>query len=106
MAENQIIKDILLSYDEIQLLGEEDDIIFFKLKDKEYGVWYSKREHRTSKPIILVRNDNQYDYPHILPFEIPIDKDKQNYRSVCLYESGNIISYLMSYEEKIIDAIV
>ncbi|MDR3583991.1 MAG: ThiF family adenylyltransferase [Desulfosporosinus sp.] len=105
MAENQIIKKILATYEEIQILCEENDIVFFKLKDKEYGVWYSKEENRTSKPLILVRNDSQYDYPHILPFEIPIDKDKQKYRLVCLQESGNTINYLMSYEEKIIDAI-
>lgn len=105
MAENQIIKEILSAYDEIQISCEEDDIVFFKLKDKEYGIWYSKEENRTSKPFILVKNDSQYDYPHILPFEIPIDKDKQKYRLVCLHESGNIINFLMSYEEKIIDAI-
>lgn len=105
MVEDQIVRVILSSYDGIQLLAEEDDIIFFKLKDKEYGIWYSKQEDRTCKPIILVRNDSQHDYPHIMPFEIPIDKDKQNYRSVCLFESGSIINYLMSYEDKIKDTI-
>ncbi|MGN2338086.1 ThiF family adenylyltransferase [Clostridium cagae] len=105
MAENQIIKEILSTYDEIQILCEEDDIVFFKLKDKEYGIWYSKEEKRTSKPFILVKNDGEYDYPHIMQFEIPIDNDKQKYRLVCLHESGDIINYLMSYEEKIIDII-
>jgi len=105
LAENQIIKEILSTYNEIQILCEEDDIVFFKLNDKEYGIWYSKEEKRTSKPFILVRNDSQYEYPHILPFEIPIEKDKQKYRFVCLHESGDTISYLMSYEEKIIDTI-
>lgn len=105
MDKNQIIKDILSTYKDIQFLNEEDDIVFFKLKEKEYGIWYPKGENRISKPLILVRNDNQYDYPHILPFEIPIDKDKQKYRLVCLHEAGNTINYLMSYEEKIIDTI-
>lgn len=105
MEENQIIKEILSIYDEIQVLYEEDDIVFFKLKDKEYGIWSSKKEDRNSQPLILVKNDNQYDYPHIMQFEIPIDKDKQKYRLVCLHESGDTINYLMSYEEKIIDII-
>lgn len=105
LAENQIIKEILSTYDEIQILCEEDDIVFFKLKDKEYGIWYSKEEKRTSKPFILVKNDGQYNYPHIMQFEIPIDKYKHKYRLVCLHESGEIINYLMSYEEKIIDII-
>lgn len=103
MEENKTIKEILLAYDEIELLDEEDGIIFFKLKGKEYGILSSKREARTSKPIILVRNENQYDYPHILPFAIP--KDMHTFRSVCLYESENIINYLMPFEDKIIDAI-
>lgn len=105
MEENKIIKEILSTYDEIQILCEEDDIVFFKLKDKEYGIWYPKEEKRTIRPFILVKSGSQYDYPHIMQFEIPIDKDKQKYRFVCLHESEDIINYLMSYEEKIIDAI-
>lgn len=105
MAHNQIIKDILSTYEDIDFLSEEDDIVFFKLKEKEYGIWYAKEENRISKPFVLVRNDNQYDYPHILPFEIPVNTDKQKYRLVCLHESENTINYLMSYEDKIIDTI-
>lgn len=105
MAENQIIKEILSAYDEVQILYEEVDIVFFKLKGKEYGIWYSKEEEKSNAPFILVKNDNQYDYPHIMQFEIPIDKNKEKYRLVCLHESGDTINYLMSYEEKIIDTI-
>ena len=105
MEVNQIIKEILSTYEEIQILCEENDIVFFKLKEKEYGIWYSKEDNKASKAYILVKNDNQYDYPHILPLEIPIDMDMQKYRLVCLHESGNIINYLMTCEEKIIDAI-
>lgn len=105
LVENKIIKKILSTYDEIQILYEKDDIIFFNLKNKEYGIWYSKEEKRTSKPFILVKSDSQYDYPHIFSFEIPMDKNKQKYRLVCLHESGDTINYLMSYEEKIIETI-
>lgn len=105
MAENQIIKEILSIYDEIQVLYEEDDIVFFRLKNREYGIWYSKKEDRTSHPLILVKSDSQCDYPHIMQFEIPLNKDKQKYRLVCLHEQGSIINFLMSNEEKIIDVI-
>lgn len=105
LEDNEIIKGILYTYDEIQVLCEKDDIVFFKLKDKEYGIWCSSEQKRTSKPLILVKNDNQYDYPHIFSFAVPIDKDKQKYRLVCLHESGDTINYLMSCEEKIIDTI-
>ena len=105
MAENRIVKEILSTYDEIKILYEEDDIVFFSYKDKEYGIWYPVEAERTDKPFIFVKNDSQYDYPHIMQFEFPINKDKQKYRSVCLHESGDIINYLMSCEEKIIDTI-
>lgn len=105
MAENRIVKEILSTYDEIKILYEEDDIVFFSCKDKEYGIWYPVEAERTDKPFIFVKNDSQYDYPHIMQFEFPINKDKQKYRSVCLHESGDIINYLMSCEEKIIDTI-
>lgn len=105
MGENLIIKEILSTYEEIEISCEEDGMVFFIYKDKEYGIYYSEEASRTSKPAIFVKGDNKYDYPHILPFEFPSDKDKQKYRMVCLHESGNTINYLMSYEEKIIDAI-
>lgn len=105
MAENRIVKDILSTYDEIKILYEEDDIVFFSYKDKEYGIWYPVEAERSDKPFIFVKSGNQYDYPHIMQFEFPINKDKQKYRSVCLHESGDTINYLMSCEEKIIDII-
>jgi molybdopterin/thiamine biosynthesis adenylyltransferase len=105
LAENQIIKEILSAYDGIKISYEEDDIVFFNYNDKEYGFWYPKEEKKTNRPFILVKNDDRYNYPHILQFEIPLNEDKQKYRLVCLHESGKTINYLMSYEEKIIDAI-
>jgi len=105
LVENQIIKEILSAYDGIKISYEEDDIVFFNYNDKEYGFWYPKEENKTNRPFILVKNDDRYNYPHILQFEIPLNEDKQKYRLVCLHESGKTINYLMSYEEKIIDAI-
>lgn len=107
MEESKIIKDILLSYKIIELTEEEErDIIFFKLYEKEYGIWYSNKENKISHPTILVKNDKEYDYPHIMYYEFPLDDEKNNkYRYVCLYESNDYIQYLQSFEEKIIDII-
>ena len=80
MAENRIVKEILSTYDEIKILYEEDDIVFFSCMDKEYGIWCPVEAKRTDKPFIFVKNDNQYDYPHIMQFEFPINKDKQKVR--------------------------
>lgn len=105
MVESEIVKEILSAYPDIETLHEEDNIVFFKLKGKKYGIYYLGKEEKASRPIILVESDNQCDYPHILPLEIPMDKDKKMYRFLCLNESGSAINYLLSYEEKIIDTI-
>ena len=106
MDEKEIVKQILDSYDEITVINEEDDIVFFKLIEKEYGFLYSLKESSAERPLILVKNEKSYMYPHILSFEIPMDKEKMDkYRYICLHENDNTIKYLQSYEEKIIDAI-
>lgn len=106
MDKKEIVSKILDSYEEITITGEEEGIIFFKLKEKEYGCWYPELNQDTSSPIILVKNDVEYNYPHILPTSIPIDKNLINkYRYVCLNENDGTIAFLQSYEEKIIDMV-
>ncbi len=76
------------------------------MRGKEYGCWYPEIDQDTRSPIILVKNDTVYDYPHILPTGIPIDKNFANkYRYVCLNENESIIPFLQSFEEKITDII-
>jgi molybdopterin-synthase adenylyltransferase len=106
LDEKEIIKEILSVYDEIEIIDEDDDIIFFKLKEKEYGLWLFSQSDRTNSPIVLVKNDAIYSYPHFLTLDIPLDKDKKDkYRLICLRESDSIIKFLQSYEEKIVDTI-
>jgi len=106
LDEKEIVKQMLDSYDEVSVIGEDDDIIFFLLKGKEYGFWYSTIEDATGSPIILVKNEDKYNYPHIMPLGIPLDKNKKDkYRFICLHENGSYIRFLQTYEEKIIDAI-
>lgn len=106
MDEKEIVKQILDSYDEISVTKEEKDIVFFTLKDKEYGFWYTMKHDDTRSPFILVKNEEKYNYPHILPINIPIDRQKQDkYRVICLYENDSTIKYLQTYEEKIFDTV-
>lgn len=100
------IKDILSSYEEITVVGENKEIIFFELFGKEYGCWYPDVNRNTSSPIFLVKNDNSYEYPHILPLKIPAEKDQaDHYRFICLYEADSTIKFLQNKDEKVRDAI-
>ena len=106
MDKKETISKILSSYEEIEITDEQEDIVFFLLKGKEYGCWYPKTDLDTSAPLILVKNDEEYDYPHILPTSVPGNKYLAGrFRYVCLYENDSTITFLQTYEEKIIDAI-
>lgn len=106
MDKKKIVSRILASYEEITITDQADNIVFFEMRGKEYGCWYPEIDQDTRSPIILVKNDTVYDYPHILPTGIPIDKNFANkYRYVCLNENESIIPFLQSFEEKITDII-
>ena len=106
MDKKEIVSRILDSYEEITITDKQEGIVFFGLNGKEYGCWYPDTEQDTSSPFILVKNDVEYDYPHILPTSIPLDKNLANkYRYVCLQENDSTITFLQSFEEKIIDMI-
>lgn len=106
LDKTEIISKILDSYEEITITDEREDIVFFEMKGKEYGCWYSKIDQDTSSPFILVKNDTSYDYPHILPTSIPVDKNLANqYRYVCLDENDSTVIFLQSFEEKIVGLI-
>lgn len=106
LDKNKIVLEILNSYEEITIIEQQDEIIFFKIKGKEYGCYYLETELDTFSPVILVKNDVEYDYPHILPTSIPIDEEMADkYRYVCLNENDSTIPFLQSFEEKITDTI-
>lgn len=106
MAKIDDLVDILNLYEEITVTRTEEEIVFFSLYGKEYGCWYPYIEQDTSSPVILVKNEKQYDYPHILPTSIPIDQSKADkYRYICLYETDNTIKFLQTTAEKVRDVI-
>jgi len=106
LDEKEIVKQILSSYNEITVTEVVDNIVFFMLKGKEYGFSYTMKQEEIGSPYILVKNENKYNYPHILPFDVPADMEKKDkYRFICLYENENVIRYLQTYEEKIIDTV-
>lgn len=106
MDKKDIVSKILDSYEEITITGKQESIVFFELKGKEYGCWYPEIDQDVSSPFILLKNDVEYDYPHILPTSVPIDKNLKNeYRYVCLQENDSTITFLQSIEEKLVDTI-
>lgn len=106
MDKKEIVSKILDSYEEVTITDEREGIIFFEMREKEFGCWYPEIDQDTSSPLILIKNDTSYDYPHILPTSIPIDKNLANkYRYVCLDENDSTVAFLQSFEEKIVDMI-
>lgn len=86
----KVVLRILDSYEEITITDQQDDFVFFEIGGKEYIFWYPERDQDTSSPVIFVKNDSSYDYPHILPTGIPLDKKFENkYRYICLDENDN-----------------
>lgn len=58
---------ILDSYEEITIMDtdQQDNIVFFEIDGKEYGCWYPEIDEDTGSPFIFVKNDTEYNYPHI-----------------------------------------
>ena len=52
---------ILDSYEEITIIEQQDDVVFFEIGGKEYGCYYPEIDQDTSSPFILVKNDTEYD---------------------------------------------
>lgn len=106
MDRRKVVLRILDSYEEITITDQQDDFVFFEIGGKEYIFWYPERDQDTSSPVIFVKNDSSYDYPHILPTGIPLDKKFENkYRYICLDENDSVIHFLQTFEEKIKDSI-
>lgn len=102
MDEKIVVKTILESYEELEISGESEGIIFFLLDGNEYGLWYPHMNMDTQRPIILIKDEDELNYPHFLQGSIPWDDSGlDKYRVVCLYENDSTINFLQSYEEKI-----
>ena len=103
-------KEIIESFDCITIEKELSDTSFlFCLYKKEFIIFLPDRNIPQDKPIIFLYNDEGFDYPHIMLRNYPIPKSTDlpigTYRWICLYEEGSVVNTIISYEDKIIDAI-
>ena len=109
--DNQVTpKDILESHEEIFVEKQiHDDVFLFKLFDKSFLLRCPDREKPISRPSVYLYNDEEFDFPHVMLREEEIKNDESlpngKYRCVCLYEQESIVYSVVSYEEKIFDAI-
>ena len=88
-------KEILREYDEIETIEDHKHGIEFTIFKVKYLMCLIDNE---SFPWILLR-DGKCPYPHFSLKEVPIDG--VNYQSICLFESGVLIEYIHTFEEKI-----
>ena len=103
--------EIISSYEEITVESspEVEDTVIFRFGERRFAYLCPDKQNPSSVGTICSLDDTTFDQPHILLYELDYAGDqtlpKGTYRGVCLYESGNVIYSLMSYEEKIIDAV-
>lgn len=95
---DKIIKKILKGFNEVSILDEEDGITFFNLMEKDFGIIYS---NSNLMPLIVIRNEETFDYPHIMIKEYE-HSDGYKYRRLCLIENDKFVKYTMSFEDKVI----
>ncbi len=103
--------EIISSYEEftVESSPEVKDIIVFRFGERRFAYLCPNKEDPSSDGIIFSLDDATFDQPHILVYEFDYPGGtilpKGKYRGVCLYENGSVIYSLMSYEEKIVDAV-
>lgn len=108
--DNSIAKEILRSYEEIEVdeLNSNDAVIVFGIQGKRFVLWCPDENDVTSGVIIFLLDDADFNHPHIMLREFDMKGNsvlpEGKYRSICLHENGSVVNALMSYEEKIIDA--
>lgn len=109
--DNLSARDILLLFEEITIdssFSGETDVIFY-INNKKFVLICPLEEMPSSQVLIFALDDDTYDRPHIMLSEIDyegsVNLPKGKYRNICLYEAGSVVFSLLSYEEKITDAI-
>ena len=101
-----IAKEIIETYEDIDISRIIENQVFFHYNGNEYVLILFNDEERTRLPIILAKKDIALTYPHFMYREHSLGQEEQNkYVVICLREADTVVSYLMSYEEKIIDTI-
>ena len=104
------VKDILETYDEITMCQQvTDDMMFFTLFGKQFLFLPPLEEDPTSQASIYLYNDEFLDFPHIVIRATNISDGREipngTYRRICLFEHDSIVNSLVSFEDKIFDAI-
>ena len=103
-------KEILTSYDEVTVLSEiNKDIILVSIQGKEFIFFAPAETNAASRGDFCLINDDGFDFPHIMLTEKALPDieglPSGKYRWICLYEHESIVNSIVSYEDKIIDAI-
>jgi len=110
LADNNLSKSILELYPEITIdyTLSNDKVVIFSLMEKKFALLCPDEQNPASVAFILVIDDD-FDYPHIMLRDIDLNEDdvlpKGKYRYVCLHQSGSVISFLQSFDEKVTDEI-
>ena len=104
------VKDILESYDEISVDSEvADGIVLFTLAEKQFLIIAPFEDTPSACATVYLYNDDGADFPHIMLRDATISDiailPKGKYHWVCLYEQESIVNSLVSYDDKIIDAL-
>lgn len=108
---DNIAYEIIASYEEFNIESSPtiEDAVIFRFGTRRFAYLSPEKDGISSNGFIFSLDDATFDQPHILLHEIDFAGNtvlpKGKYRSVCLYENGSVIYSLMSYEEKIVDAL-
>ena len=108
---DNIAYEIIASYEEfiVESSPTTEDVVIFRFGTRRFAFISPEKEDHSSNGCIFSLDDATFDQPHILLRQIDFAGNtilpKGKYRSVCLYEIGSVVFSLMSYEEKIVDAL-
>ena len=104
------VKEILSTYDEISIVKEITETVFLiSMYGKQFLFVAPLEERRDKDVIVYLYNDDGLNIPHIMLEDETFPNIKAlpsgKYRAVCLYDKEGMVNSIISYEEKIVDAI-
>lgn len=110
MGNKTSVRVIIESYDEITIKQEiVEGIYLISIFDKIFLFVSPVEDTPSSTPIVYLYNDPGLDIPHIMLKEETFPNIEHlpegKYRWVCLYENDSIVNTIITYRDKIIDAI-
>lgn len=110
MDDQLTIRDLLESYEEITVDKEVRNGVFLVSMFGKQFVFFAPSENEpASKARVFLYNDLGLDFPHVMLQEITISDSKDlpdgMYRWICLYEQESIVNSIVSFDDKIFDAV-